>query len=169
MFGLALVLAFLRPSDCNKGIRTLADGKTDVCTWSKSSYANFVDWLVTWISKDFWLGETMIALVLLTVIATCLSLRQPLAFRPQTDRFGPIAWPALFGSVSLFFAHLFCYYYKLELFGFEFHKFPRSAQILNFVLLTAIALSGWRLQLRVRRFNQEFGDYAISVQSNKLE
>jgi hypothetical protein len=169
MFGLALVLAFLRPSDCRNGVRALADGKTEVCTWSKSSYANFVDWLVTWISTDFWLGETMIALVLLTVIATCLSLRQPLAYRPQTDHFGPMAWPVLFGSVSLFFAHLFCYYYKLELFGFELHKFPKSAQILSFALLTVIALSGRRLQLRARRFNPEFGDYALYVQSNKLE
>ena len=175
MFGLSLVLAFLRPADCKVdigakvGIRALADGKTEACTWSKSSYANFIDWLVSWISRDFWLGETLLVLVIITVIVTCLSLRQPNAYRPQVDRFGPVAWPILIGSSTLLFAHIFCYFHAIELFGFEFFKNPSSAHLLSAVMLLAIVASAWRLHVRAKRFNPEFGDYSHSRYSDKPE
>lgn len=169
MCGLTLVHAFLRPADCKDGIRALADGKTEACTWSKSSYANFIDWLVTWISRDFWLGETLIVLVAITVIVTCVSLRQPNAYHPQIDRFGPMAWPVLIGSSALLLAHIFCYFHALELFGFEFHKNPSLSHFFSAVLLIAIVASSWRLQIRARRFNPEFCDYSHSSYSNTPE
>jgi hypothetical protein len=169
MFGLALVLAFLRPADCKNGMRPVADEKIEVCTWSKSNYANFVDWLVSWISRDFWLGETMIALVVITVAVTCLSLRQPNAYRPKNDPFGPMAWPVLIGSVSLFLVHVFCYFHSIELFGVEFYRLQNLAKIFGITLLLAITLSIWRLKERARRFNPEFGDYSLSSHLIKSE
>ena len=162
MFGLSLVLAFLRPADCKNGMRALADGRSELCTWSKSSYANFVDWFVSWISQDFWLGETLVVLVAVTVIVTCLYLRQPNAYRPKVDHLGPIAWPILIGSIALFLAHTFCYFNSVELFGFQFYNRPVAAKLISTTLLLLALLSCWRLHERAKRFSPEFGDYQVS-------
>lgn len=159
MFALALVLAFLKPADCLSGTRLLSDNRVEHCTWSKTEYSNFIDWMVTWLAKDCPLGWTIALLSCAVVYLTCRSLRQPYAYRPKGDRFGPIAWPILIGSTAVLGAHIFCFYHGLTLFGFALHKNRGYSIAIVIILFLVAIISAWRLKERANRLNPEFGDH----------
>ena len=158
MFGLSLVLAFLKPADCKDGKRALTDGRTENCTWSDTDYSHFVQWLVKWLANDCPIGLLLAGIAIVIIVATCYSLRQPNAYRPRVDHFGPIAWPILLGSIVLAATHWFCLYHRIHLFGFAFYHHPYLSGALTWSLLIAPVLAAWRLHVRGNRLNPEFGD-----------
>ncbi len=168
LFGLALILAFLRPADRPSDFCALADDqhKNRVCGEPTLSY--FLDWFVGWLARDFAFGIVLLIIVAVVTLITCWSLRQPNAYKTEKDPMGPIAWPSLMlASVSIVVL-AFSFWKNIHVFGISVYSNPAGVAISIFLLTLVGALSIWRLIVRNKNLKQERGDYSYSIRKIKV-
>lgn len=158
-FGLAMMLAFLRPRYCAATADTALAAKSARCFQDESGFAMFLEWLVGWLARDVPIAAVLCAIAAAFALGLCPLLRQPKPLRVERDRFGPIAWPLLFICTIGLLAIGLCYWQSLALLGYHFRAHPVSSAMLAALFAVGCVISACALRLRFKRFSGELPEY----------